>query len=78
MEHAGEVWLVDMRQACPMLLARAVFAVAFGLVALISPPITLLILAWPFGIFGERRRPSPVAARRRLAGRTQVPSGADV
>ena len=51
MEHAVEVWLVDMRQAWPMLLARAVFAVAFGLVALIWPTITLLILAWAFGIY---------------------------
>lgn len=70
MEHAGEVWLVDMRQAWPMLLARAVFAVAFGLAALISPTITLLILAWAFGSFaiidgaipivdGIRRRDRP-------------------
>ena len=51
MEHAVEVWLVDMRQAWPVLLARAVFAVAFGVVALIWPMITLLILAWAFGIF---------------------------
>jgi uncharacterized membrane protein HdeD (DUF308 family) len=70
MEHAVEVWLVDMREAWPMLLARAVFAVAFGLVALIWPTITLLILAWAFGIFaiidgatqiidGIRRRDRP-------------------
>jgi uncharacterized membrane protein HdeD (DUF308 family) len=70
MEHAVEVWLVDMRQAWPVLLARAVFAVAFGLVALIWPTITLLILAWAFGIFaiidgaiqiidGIRRRDRP-------------------
>jgi uncharacterized membrane protein HdeD (DUF308 family) len=51
MQHAAEVWLVDMRQAWSILLARAVFAVAFGLVALIWPTITLLILAWAFGIF---------------------------
>jgi uncharacterized membrane protein HdeD (DUF308 family) len=70
MEHAVEVWLVDMRQAWPVLLARAVFAVAFGLVALIWPTITLLILAWAFGIYaiidgaiqiidGIRRRDRP-------------------
>ena len=70
MKHAVEVWLVDMRQAWPVLLARAVFAVAFGLVALIWPTITLLILAWAFGIFaiidgamqiidGIRRRDRP-------------------
>ena len=70
MEHAAEVWLVDMRQAWPVLLARAVFAVAFGLVALIWPTITLLILAWAFGIYavidgatqvvdGFRRRDRP-------------------
>jgi len=70
MEHAAEVWLVDLRQAWPVLLARAVFAVAFGLVALIWPTITLLILAWAFGIYavidgatqvvdGIRRRDRP-------------------
>jgi uncharacterized membrane protein HdeD (DUF308 family) len=70
MEHAAEVWLVDLRQAWPILLARAVFAVAFGLVALIWPTITLLILAWAFGIYaiidgtiqiidGIRRRDRP-------------------
>jgi uncharacterized membrane protein HdeD (DUF308 family) len=70
MEHAAEVWLVDLRQAWPMLLARAVFAVAFGLVALIWPTITLLILAWAFGVYaiidgaiqiidGIRRRDRP-------------------
>jgi uncharacterized membrane protein HdeD (DUF308 family) len=51
MHHAAEVWLVDMRQAWPVLLARAVFAVASGVVALIWPTITLLVLAWAFGIF---------------------------
>ena len=51
MQHAAEVWLVDMRQAWPVLLARAVFAVAFGVVALIWPTITLVILAWAFGIY---------------------------
>jgi uncharacterized membrane protein HdeD (DUF308 family) len=70
MEHAAEVWLVDLRQAWPILLARAVFAVAFGLVALIWPTVTLLILAWAFGIYaiidgaiqivdGIRRRDRP-------------------
>jgi uncharacterized membrane protein HdeD (DUF308 family) len=70
MQHAAEVWLVDMRQAWSILLARAVFAVAFGLVALIWPTITLLILAWAFGIYaiidgtiqiidGIRRRDRP-------------------
>jgi uncharacterized membrane protein HdeD (DUF308 family) len=70
MEHAVDVWLVDMREAWPVLLARAVFAVAFGLVALIWPTITLLILAWAFGIYaiidgamqiidGIRRRDRP-------------------
>jgi uncharacterized membrane protein HdeD (DUF308 family) len=70
MEHAAEVWLMDMRQARPVLLARAVLAVAFGVVALIWPTITLLILAWAFGIYavidgatqvvdGFRRRDRP-------------------
>jgi uncharacterized membrane protein HdeD (DUF308 family) len=67
MERAVELWLVDMRQAWPVC---AVFAIAFGLVALIWPTITLLILAWAFGIYaiidgtiqiidGIRRRDRP-------------------
>jgi uncharacterized membrane protein HdeD (DUF308 family) len=70
MESTAEMWLVDLRQAWPMLLARAVFAVAFGLVALIWPTITLLILTWAFGLYaiidgaiqiidGIRRRDRP-------------------
>ncbi len=51
MERTAAMWLVDLRQAWPMLLARAVFAVAFGLVALIWPTITLLILTWAFGLY---------------------------
>jgi uncharacterized membrane protein HdeD (DUF308 family) len=43
--------LVDLRQAWPVLLVRAVLAVALGLVALIWPGITLVILAWAFGIY---------------------------
>jgi uncharacterized membrane protein HdeD (DUF308 family) len=53
MEHVAEMWLVDLRQAWPVLLARAVFALAFGLVALIWPTITLLILAWAFGVYAN-------------------------
>jgi uncharacterized membrane protein HdeD (DUF308 family) len=70
MERAAEVLLVDLRQAWPVLLVRAVFAVALGLVALIWPTITLLALAWAFGIYaiidgvtqivdGIRRRDRP-------------------
>ena len=70
MERTAAMWLVDLRQAWPMLLARAVFAVAFGLVALIWPTITLLILTWAFGLYaiidgaiqiidGIRRRDRP-------------------
>lgn len=51
MHHAAEAWLVDMRQAWPVLLARVVFAVAFGVVVLIWPTTTLPILAWAFGIY---------------------------
>lgn len=50
-QRAAAVLLVDLRQAWPMLLVRAVLAVALGLVALIWPGITLLILAWAFGIY---------------------------
>jgi uncharacterized membrane protein HdeD (DUF308 family) len=70
MERAAEVLLVDLRQAWPVLLVRAVFAVALGMVALIWPTITLLALAWAFGIYaiidgvtqiidGIRRRDRP-------------------
>ena len=69
-ERAAAVLLVDLRQAWPMLLVRAVLAVALGLVALIWPGITLVILAWAFGIYaaidgitqiidGIRRRTQP-------------------
>lgn len=50
-QRAVAVLLVDLRQAWPMLLVRAVLAVALGLVALIWPGITLVILAWAFGIY---------------------------
>ncbi|WP_214368814.1 HdeD family acid-resistance protein [Pseudonocardia sp. H11422] len=67
---AAEVLVVDLRQAWPVLLARAVFAVALGLLALIWPTITLLVLAWAFGLYaildgvtqvidGIRRRDRP-------------------
>jgi uncharacterized membrane protein HdeD (DUF308 family) len=57
MERAAEVLVVDLRQAWPVLLVRAVFAVALGMVALIWPTITLLVLAWAFGIYpGSRIR----------------------
>jgi uncharacterized membrane protein HdeD (DUF308 family) len=69
-QPAVAVLLVDLRQAWPMLLVRAVLAVALGLVALIWPGITLVILAWAFGIYaaidgitqiidGIRRRTQP-------------------
>ena len=69
-QRAAAVLLVDLRQAWPMLLVRAVLAVALGLVALIWPEITLVILAWTFGIYaaidgitqiidGIRRRTQP-------------------
>ena len=69
-QRAVAVLLVDLRQAWPMLLVRAVLAVALGLVALIWPGITLVILAWAFGIYaaidgitqiidGIRRRTQP-------------------
>ena len=69
-QRAAAVLLVDLRQAWPMLLVRAVLAVALGLVALIWPGITLVILAWTFGIYaaidgitqiidGIRRRTQP-------------------
>jgi uncharacterized membrane protein HdeD (DUF308 family) len=64
------VLLVDPRQAVLVLLVRAVLAVALGLVALTWPGITLVILAWAFGIYaiidgvtqivdGIRRRDRP-------------------
>ena len=69
-QPAVAVLLVDLRPAWPMLLVRAVLAVALGLVALIWPGITLVILAWAFGIYaaidgitqiidGIRRRTQP-------------------
>jgi len=75
-QRAVAVLLVDLRQAWPMLLVRAVLAVALGLVALIWPGITLVILAWAFGIYaaidgitqiidGIRRRTQPPAEPRR-------------
>jgi uncharacterized membrane protein HdeD (DUF308 family) len=68
--RAAAVLLVDPRQVVPVLLVRAVLAVALGLVALIWPGITLVILAWAFGIYaiidgvtqivdGIRRRDRP-------------------
>jgi uncharacterized membrane protein HdeD (DUF308 family) len=70
MERAAEVLVVDLRRAWPVLLVRAAFAVALGMVALIWPTITLLALAWAFGIYvivdgvtqiidGIRRRDRP-------------------
>jgi uncharacterized membrane protein HdeD (DUF308 family) len=50
-ERLAAVWMVDLRQAWPLLLARGVLAVAFGLVALIWPTITVLMLAWAFGVY---------------------------
>ena len=50
-QRAEALFLVDLRQAWPLLLVRAVLAVALGLVALIWPGITLVILAWAFGIY---------------------------
>jgi uncharacterized membrane protein HdeD (DUF308 family) len=50
-ERAAAVFLVDLRQAWPVLLVRAVLAVALGMVTLIWPGITLVILAWAFGIY---------------------------
>jgi uncharacterized membrane protein HdeD (DUF308 family) len=66
-ERAVEMWLSDMRQAWPVLLARAVFAVAFGAVALSWPTITLLILVWAFGIYAVVDGVTQIvdAARRR-------------
>jgi uncharacterized membrane protein HdeD (DUF308 family) len=42
---------IDLRQAWPVLMARAVLAVALGLVMLIVPGVTLLLVAWAFGIY---------------------------
>jgi uncharacterized membrane protein HdeD (DUF308 family) len=50
-EHAAAVLSIDLRQAWPVLMARAVFAVALGLVMLIVPGVTLLLVAWAFGIY---------------------------
>jgi uncharacterized membrane protein HdeD (DUF308 family) len=45
MEGAAALLLVDLRHAWPMLLVRAVLAVALGLVALTWPGITTIVLA---------------------------------
>lgn len=50
-ERAAAVLSIDLRQAWPLLMARAVFAVALGLVMLIAPGVTLLFVAWAFGIY---------------------------
>jgi uncharacterized membrane protein HdeD (DUF308 family) len=79
--------LVDLRQAWPVLLVRAVFAVALGMVALIWPTITLLALAWAFGIYaiidgvaqiidGIRRRDRPRWWVSLLLGLLAVAAGA--
>jgi uncharacterized membrane protein HdeD (DUF308 family) len=51
MERTAAVLQVDLRLAWPVLLLRGVFAVALGLVALTWPAITLLALAWAFGVY---------------------------
>lgn len=50
-ERAAAVLAIDLRQAWPVLMARAVLAVALGLVMLIVPGVTLLLVAWSFGIY---------------------------
>jgi uncharacterized membrane protein HdeD (DUF308 family) len=50
-ERAAAVLSIDLRQAWPVLMARAVFALALGLVMLIVPGVTLLLVAWAFGIY---------------------------
>jgi uncharacterized membrane protein HdeD (DUF308 family) len=50
-ERAAAVLSIDLRQAWPVLMARAVFALALGLVMLIVPGATLLLVAWAFGLY---------------------------
>ena len=50
-ERAAAVLSIDLRQAWPVLMVRAVFALALGLVMLIVPGVTLLLVAWAFGIY---------------------------
>jgi uncharacterized membrane protein HdeD (DUF308 family) len=50
-ERAAAGLSIDLRQAWPLLMARAVFAVALGLVMLTVPGTTLLFVAWAFGIY---------------------------
>jgi uncharacterized membrane protein HdeD (DUF308 family) len=50
-ERAAAVLSIDLRQAWPVLMARAVFAIALGLVMLLVPGVTLLLVAWAFGIY---------------------------
>src|SRR6478672_11181885 len=50
-ERAAAVLLIDLRRAWPVLMARAVLALALGLVMLIVPGVTLLLVAWAFGIY---------------------------
>jgi len=48
---AAALLSIDLRQAWPVLMARAVLAVALGLVMLTVPGVTLLLVAWAFGIY---------------------------
>ena len=50
-ERAAAVLSIDLRQAWPVLMVRAVLALALGLVMLIVPGVTLLLVAWAFGIY---------------------------
>lgn len=50
-ERAAAVLSIDLRQAWPVLMVRAVLAVALGLVMLTVPGVTLLLVAWAFGIY---------------------------
>ena len=50
-ERAAAFLSIDLRQAWPVLMARAVLAVALGLVMLTVPGVTLLLVAWAFGIY---------------------------
>jgi uncharacterized membrane protein HdeD (DUF308 family) len=50
-ERTAAVLAIHLRQAWPVLMVRAVLAVALGLVMLIVPGVTLLVVAWAFGIY---------------------------
>jgi uncharacterized membrane protein HdeD (DUF308 family) len=50
-DPAGRILLLSLRAAWPVALLRGVLAVAFGLVALLRPDLTILALAIAFGIF---------------------------